>query len=152
ADPEFDRWLESNVKEQKQTGYAIVTVTVPQGNLTGAQMRAVANLAEDAGDGVIRISVQQNLMLAYVPVSQLRRVHAALRLVDLGGSGAGEITDVVTCPGAYSCNLALTKTMNLGAALVDHLQKSSDPEIRQLKIRASGCPNACGHHWIGDIG
>lgn len=150
-DPAFDRWLESNVEEQQQSGYAIVTIRVDQGNLTGDQMRGVANLAEQAGDGIIRISVSQNFLLAYIPVSQLRRVHAALRLLNLAGAGAEEVGDVVTCPGAYSCNLALTKTMNLGAALVDHL-KDADPAVRHLKIRASGCPNSCGQHWIGDIG
>lgn len=151
-DPEFDRWLETNVSEQKHPGYAAVTVTVEQGNLTSDQMRGLARLAEDAGDGRIRVTVDQNVILGFIPVSNLHRVYAALRLLNLHTAGANEIEDVVTCPGAYSCNLALTKTMNLGAALRDSLRNHPDSLVRKLRIRSSGCPNACGQHWIGDIG
>ncbi len=151
-DPEFDRWLETNVQEQKHPGYAAVTVTVEQGNLTGDQMRGLARLAEDAGDGRIRVAIDQNLILGFIPVSNLHRVYAALKLLRLHDAGANEIEDVVTCPGAYSCNLALTKTMNLGAALRDSLRNHPDGLVRKLRIRSSGCPNACGQHWIGDIG
>jgi len=79
-------------------------------------------------------------------------VHAALNAVGVGKSGAHEIADVVTCPGAYTCNLGLTKTMNLGAALAQTVLGYDDPQVRQLTIKASGCPNSCGHHWIGDFG
>jgi sulfite reductase beta subunit-like hemoprotein len=151
-DPEFDRWLETNVKEQKHPGYAAVTVVVEQGNLTGDQMRGLARLAEDAGDGQIRVTIDQNVILGFIPVSNLRRVYAALKLIGLHSAGANEIEDVVTCPGAYSCNLALTKTMNLGVALRDSLRNHPDKLVRKLHIRSSGCPNSCGQHWIGDIG
>ncbi len=67
-------------------------------------------------------------------------------------SGAHEIDDVTTCPGAYSCNLALTKSMNLGAALSGVVKDFSDSLVRKLSIKVSGCPNSCGQHWIGDIG
>ncbi len=67
-------------------------------------------------------------------------------------AGADQIEDVITCPGAYSCNLALTKTMNLGAALQETVRRYDDPQVKRLSIKASGCPNSCGHHWIGDIG
>ena len=70
----------------------------------------------------------------------------------LGESGALEIQDVITCPGAYTCNLGLTKTMNLGAALAETVRRYDDPQVRGLTIKASGCPNSCGHHWIGDFG
>ncbi len=59
---------------------------------------------------------------------------------------------MITCPGAYSCNLALTKTMGLGAALAEAVRNDSDPQVGELRINASGCPNSCGQHWIGDIG
>jgi sulfite reductase beta subunit-like hemoprotein len=152
ADPEFDRWLETNTTEQKQTGYAAVTVLVPQGNLTADQMRGVAKIAEDAGDGSLRFTVEQNIVLGFIPIHNLRRVYSALKLLDLHQAGAEEIEDVVTCPGAYSCNLALTKTMNMGAALAPTLKNHPDPLVRKLRVRSSGCPNSCGQHWIGDIG
>jgi sulfite reductase beta subunit-like hemoprotein len=151
-DPEYERWLETNVREQKQTGYAVVTIRVPNGNLTGDQMRGVADIAERAGDHLLRFTIAQNIMLGFVPLRNLKRVYAALKQIGLEYSGAGEISDVVTCPGAYSCNLALTKTMNLGIALSETVATYTDTRVKNLSIRASGCPNACGQHWIGDIG
>ena len=142
----------SNVRAQKQTGYAAVTVKVEQGNLTGDQLRALALLATTAGDGLVRVTIEQNLVLAFIPLARLDAVHAALSEVGLGESGAKEIQDVITCPGAYACNLGLTKTMNLGAALAETVRRYDDPQVRSLTIKASGCPNSCGHHWIGDFG
>jgi sulfite reductase beta subunit-like hemoprotein len=145
-------WLKSNVRAQKQTGYAAVTVKVDQGNLTGDQLRALARLASTAGDGLVRVTIEQNLVLAFIPLARLPGVHAALAAAGLGDSGAKEISDPITCPGAYTCNLGLTKTMNLGAALADTVRRYDDPQVRSLTIKASGCPNACGHHWIADFG
>ncbi len=74
------------------------------------------------------------------------------RLPDLGEPGAHEIDDVVTCPGAYSCNLALTKSMNLGAAIQQTVRKYESKEARELRVKISGCPNSCGQHWTADFG
>ena len=150
--PQYDAWLETNVRRQKQSGYAAATVRVEQGNLTTAQLCGLARIAATSGDGIVRVTIDQNLVLAYIPLARLQRVHAALEEIGLGAPHAHEIDDVVTCPGAYSCNLALTQTMNLGAALTEVLKGYDDPQIRRLTIKASGCPNACGQHWIGDIG
>jgi len=150
--PQDSSWRKSNVRLQKQIGYAAVTVKVEQGNLTGDQLRALARIATTAGDGMVRVTIEQNLVLAFIPLSRLDAVHAALRQVGLGDSGAKEIQDVITCPGAYTCNLGLTKTMNLGAALAEAVRHYDDPQVRGLTIKASGCPNSCGHHWIGDFG
>jgi sulfite reductase beta subunit-like hemoprotein len=152
GDPEYDAWLETNVQDQKQTGYAAVTVRVDQGNLTGAQLRGIARISSTAGDGLVRVAIQQNLLLAFIPLGRLPRVYAALRELGLAEAGAGRIEDVITCPGAYTCNLGLTKTMNLGAALADTVRQYDDPQVKRLSIKASGCPNACGHHWIADLG
>jgi sulfite reductase beta subunit-like hemoprotein len=75
-----------------------------------------------------------------------------LQALALGDAGAREIGDVTTCPGAYSCNLALTKSMNLGAALREVVEGYRDPLVRKLTIKVSGCPNSCGQHWIADFG
>jgi sulfite reductase beta subunit-like hemoprotein len=152
GEPEYDAWIETNVKQQKQTGYAAVTVRVDQGNLTGAQLRGLARISSTAGDGLVRVAIQQNLLLAFIPLGRLPRVYAALRELGLAAPGAGRIEDVVTCPGAYTCNLGLTKTMNLGAALQTTVSQYDDPQVQRLSIKASGCPNACGHHWIADLG
>src|SRR6266404_3058847 len=152
ASPAFNAWRETNVQTQKQAGYSIVTVTTPQGNLTGDQMRGLADLCEQAGDSSLRFTMNQNVVVAYVPAGALKRVYGALGELGLSDAGADEISDVVTCPGAYSCNLALTKAMGLGAALSASVRSDTDPVVRQLKINVSGCPNSCGQHWIGDIG
>src|SRR5215471_15435076 len=151
-DPEYDAWLETNVTPQRQTGYAAVTARVDQGNLSGDQWRGLAKLAQTAGDGLVRTAINQNVVLAFIPLARLPQVHAALKEIGLGGAGAGQIDDVLTCPGAYTCNLGLTKTMNLGAALQEAVRHYDDPQVRRLTIKASGCPNSCGHHWIADFG
>jgi sulfite reductase beta subunit-like hemoprotein len=152
GDAAYDRWLETNVEEQKQPGYAMVTVTVDQGNLTSAQMRGIAKLAADAADGLIRIPVEQNVLLGYVQLAHLKRVYAALAELNLHEPGATEISNVVTCPGAYSCNLALTKSMNLGAAMQEMVRNYDSPDLRRLSVKISGCPNSCGQHWTSDLG
>jgi sulfite reductase beta subunit-like hemoprotein len=152
VDAEYGRWLETNTRPQRQHGYSIVTVKVPQGNLTADQMHAVASLARDTGDGYVRVSMDQNLLLGYIPLHNLKRVYTALRQIDMAGAGAHEIEDVTTCPGAYSCNLALTKSMNLGDAIATAVAGYDDPEVRRLSVRISGCPNSCGQHWTGDFG
>ncbi len=152
ANPEYEHWLRTNVREQKQRGYAVVTVKISQGNLTGAQMHGLADISRKAGDGLLRIAINQNVVLAYIPLRNLPRVYAALQQIGLAAAGAEEIDDITTCPGAYSCNLALTKSMNLGAALAEEVHDHPDPLVRKLKIKISGCPNSCGQHWIADLG
>src|ERR1700678_1485182 len=152
GDAAYDAWLATNVVEQRQTGYAAVIVKVDQGNLVADQFRGIARLASTAGDGTVRVAIDQNLVLAFIPLARLPQVYAALGELNLAESGARQIDDIVTCPGAYSCNLALTKTMNLGAALQNAVRRYTDAQVKSLAIKASGCPNSCGQHWIGDIG
>jgi sulfite reductase beta subunit-like hemoprotein len=149
---EYDRWLATNVEEQKQPGYALVAVRLDQGNLTANQMRGLANLARIAGDGTLRVTIDQNVLIPFVQLANLPRVYAALGELQLAEAGAHEFEDVTTCPGAYSCNLALTKSMNLGAALSQTVRQYDHPELRKLSIKISGCPNSCGQHWISDFG
>ncbi len=153
ATPEFDRWLESNVEEQQQTGYAMVTVRIDQGNLTSEQMRALAKIAREAGDGCLRVTVEQNLRARLRAARRFCR--ACMRRWKRSTSarpGARELQDVVTCPGAYSCNLALTKSMNLGCGDARSVRGYDDPAVRALQINISGCPNSCGQHWTAEIG
>ncbi len=152
GDGEYDRWLSTNVREQRQTGYAAVTVRVEQGNLQAAQLRDLGRIATAAGDGTLRVTIDQNVLLPFIPLARLPEVHGALGATGLGAARARQIDDVVTCPGAYSCNLALTKAMNLGAALGEALRRYDGPRVRELTIKVSGCPNACGQHWVADFG
>jgi len=152
GDADYDRWQATNVRPQRQAGYAMVTVRIDQGNLTSDQMRAVARIARDAGDGLVRIMIDQNLLLGYIPLANLKGVYAALGKAGLAAAAAHELEDVTTCPGAYSCNLALTKSMNLGAALQQVARQYDHPAARALSMKVSGCPNSCGQHWIADFG
>jgi len=152
ASTAFAQWRETNVRAQKQAGYSIVTVTSPQGNLTGHQMRGLADLADQAGDGFLRFSMNQNVILAWVPQGALKRVYGALADLGLNEGGADEVSDVITCPGAYSCNLGITKAMGLGEAISQVVRDDADPIVRKMRINISGCPNSCGQHWISDIG
>jgi len=149
---EYDYWLRTNVRNQRQAGYAMVSIRVDQGNLTGDQMRGIARIAADAGDGLVRVLIDQNLLLGFIPLGHLKRVHKALGELGLNSAGAGEIRDITTCPGAYSCNLGLTKSMNLGAELQHVVAAYDDPLVRKLSVKISGCPNSCGQHWISDLG
>lgn len=149
---DYERWLRTNVKPQRQAGNVMVTIKVPQGNMTSAQMRAAAEVARAAGDGLVRITIEQNLAVAFVEQTRLREVYALLHQAKLAEAGALEIDDVVTCPGAWSCNLGITKTMTLGDALRQTVSQYTDPQVRKLQIKASGCPNSCGQHWLGDLG
>jgi sulfite reductase beta subunit-like hemoprotein len=150
--PDYENWLRTNVKPQRQAGNVVLTIKVPQGNMTSQQMRAVAQIARSAGDGLVRITIDQNLSIAWIQQSRLREIYAILQQAKLAESGADEIDDIVTCPGAWSCNLGITKTMSLGEALRQTLGNHPDPLVRKLHIKASGCPNSCGQHWLGDIG
>ena len=148
----YAHWKQTNVKAQKQPGYCYAEVKVAQGNLTGDQMRGLADLADRAGDGNLRFTMNQNVVLAWVPQGMLKRVYGALGVLALDGGAVNEVSDPITCPGAYSCNLALTKSMGLGDALTNTVEGYDDPEIRKLRINISGCPNSCGQHWVADMG
>jgi len=151
-EPGFDEWARTNVETQANPAYAIATVKISQGNLTGEQMHALANMAEQNADGLIRLTMTQNLLIANIPAANVARVYAGLRAIGLADAGAREIDDITNCPGAYSCNLALTKSMNLGEALAAVVAQERDPLSRKLQIHISGCPNSCGQHWTGDFG
>jgi len=115
-------------------------------------MRGLASIARNAGDGLIRVAVNQNVVLGYIPLRRLPQVYRAVDELGLADAGAREIDDITTCPGAYSCNLGITKAMSLGAALVSEVRNHPDGLVRKLQIKISGCPNSCGQHWIGDLG
>ena len=151
-EPGFDAWLATNIETQKDPAYAIATVKVSQGNLISSQMRALADISDHFADGLLRLTMNQNLIVANIPAANVARVHAALQAIGLADAGAREIDDVTNCPGAYSCNLALTKSMNLGEALAGFFAAESDALSRKLQIHISGCPNSCGQHWTGDFG
>ena len=152
--PEFNRWIETNVEDQKQAGYKVANVKVPQGDIQADQFRDLAELSRKYGGGRVRITHQQNLALRWVPEKALYEVWQELSRIGLGDSGVHEITDVVSCPGTDSCKLGITSAMGLGRAIGRTLEdmKIADPLIRQMHVKMSGCPNGCAQHHVADIG
>jgi len=151
---ESARWLRTNVRPQKQDGYSIVTVTLPLGDFTGAQMRLLADLALTYGDGAVRVTHDQDLILRWVRTSDVRELHRRLQAGGLGLPDAGTLADVTSCPGAESCKLAVTQSRGLGRLLGDRLRERPDlvAAVPGLGIKISGCPNGCGQHHIAGLG
>jgi sulfite reductase beta subunit-like hemoprotein len=153
-DAAFARWTRSNVRVQKQPGFSTVTVTVPLGDLSGAQLRVMAALSRAYGDGAVRVSAVQNLVFRWVPNDQVTALYEAIVAAGLGLPDADTIADVTSCPGAESCKLAVTQSRGLGQAVGDYLRET--PALiemaRDLDIKVSGCPNGCGQHHVAAIG
>ena len=154
AGPELARWQASNVRPQRQPGYAAVTATITLGDVTSAQLRLIADLASAHGDGTVRVTPNQNLLFRWVPAEEVWALHARLAAAGLGGAGADGPSDVTSCPGAETCRLAVTRSRGLGALLGDHLRARPDlaDALPGLDIKISGCPNGCGQHHIAGLG
>ena len=153
-DEDYTRWKTSNVRAQKQFGYAMVVATIPLGDMTSAQMRVLADLAQAYGDGTVRVSMEQDLVFRWVKTSDVRQLYTRLAAAGLGLPEAGTIADVVSCPGAESCRLAVTQSRGLGRLLEDHLRSRRDliAAADGARIKISGCPNGCGQHHIATLG
>jgi sulfite reductase beta subunit-like hemoprotein len=150
----YGRWVETNIRKQKQAGYFAVTVRLPLGDMTAGQMRAIGAIAAAYGDGEVRVTPQQNLVIRWVPEINLRKLWAALQPAGLGAAEADTIADVTSCPGAESCRLAVTHSRSLGRALTEFLSGRPDlvTAAEGADIKISGCPNGCGQHHIATIG
>jgi sulfite reductase (NADPH) hemoprotein beta-component len=150
----YVRWMRSNVSRQRQTAYCHVIVRLPLGDFTSGQMRVLADLSEAYGDGTMRLTVEQNVLFRWVKTESIEPFYQRLAAAGLAAPDANRLSDVVSCPGAESCRLAVTQSRGLGRLLTEHL--SARPELVDLvpsgHIKISGCPNGCGQHHIGSIG
>jgi len=151
---EYDHFVETNVRPQRQRGFSTVEVKVPRGDLTTEQFRGLAQIMREYTGGYARTTVHQNLILRWVRDESVYQVWQRLRALELGGAGADEITDVVSCPGTDSCKLGITSSMGLNEAIHERLvQMEIDDELtRRIHVKMSGCPNGCGQHHIANIG
>ena len=154
--PDFKAWVAQNVTPHKQEGYASVTVSLKAhgqapGDASAAQMRALAALAEQIGFAELRVSHEQNIVLPHVAQSDLMFVFDRLKREGLATANIGLISDLIACPGMDYCTLATARSIPIGQQIArryQHLERQLGP----LKIKISGCINACGHHHVGDIG
>jgi sulfite reductase (NADPH) hemoprotein beta-component len=152
---ERTEWLRTNLRPQKQSEYSQVTVSLVLGDISSGQMRAVAQLARAYGDGMVRVTVDQNLVLRWVRSGQVPGLYRRLAAAGLARSGAGTITDVTSCPGAESCRLAVTQSRGLARLIDDNLAQQPAKLLREtadVRIKISGCPNGCGQHHVAAIG
>ena len=113
----FQRWYKTNVFHQKQDGYATATITLPLGDITADQLRAVADLSRRFTNGTVRTTVDQNIVLRWISEADLPDVHAALEEIGLGQSGAGTIVDITSCPGTDTCKLGISASRGLAGEL-----------------------------------
>jgi sulfite reductase beta subunit-like hemoprotein len=147
-------WMRSNVGLQRQPGFVHATVRLPLGDMTAGQMHVLADLTEAYGDGTARLTIGQNVVFRWVKAEALPELHQRLRAAGLGAAFANTLADLVSCPGAESCRLAVTQSRGLGRILTEYLD--SHPEFMELvqdgDIKISGCPNGCGQHHIAAIG
>ena len=158
ADPNFRAWADTNLTAHSHDGYAIVTISIKAhgatpGDATSDQMRLMADLAEAYGHGDLRISHEQNVILPHVHKSDLPVVHAALTRAGLGTANIGLISDIIACPGMDYCALATARSIPVAQAIaLRFAELKLEHEIGPLKLKISGCINACGHHHVGHIG
>ena len=151
----FAQWLQSNVRYQRQEGYAVATVALPLGDITSAQLRALADLVRKYNHQTIRTTVEQNMVLRWVSLADLPALYDDLAAAGLGEAGAGSIVDIVACPGTDTCKLGISSSRGLAAELRNRLAEQSfklDEEVRRLRIKVSGCFNSCGQHHIAELG
>ena len=157
-DKAFARWVNRNVFGHKQPGYAAVTLSlkktgVAPGDATDAQLDAVADLADEFSFGEIRVSHEQNLILADVKIGDLYSVWQRAKAIGFATPNIGLLTDIIACPGGDFCSLANAKSIPVAEAIqnrFDDLDYLFD--IGDIAINISGCMNACGHHHVGHIG
>lgn len=154
----FANWLGRNVKPHKQAGYAAVILSlkktgVPPGDATAEQMDFMADLADRYSFGELRVTHEQNIVLADVKQSQLFDLWKEIKAHGLATPNIGLLTDIICCPGGDFCSLANAKSIPISAAIAerfDHLDFLHD--IGDIELNISGCINACGHHHVGNIG
>ncbi|WP_119256305.1 nitrite/sulfite reductase [Shinella zoogloeoides] len=158
ADPDFARWVHQNVQPHKHPDYGMVTISLKPiggipGDATDAQMEAVADIAAEYAFDEIRVSHEQNLILPHVALADLEAVYRGLVAAGLATANAGLITDIIACPGLDYCALANARSIPVAQEISTRFgAPERQAEIGELKIKISGCINACGHHHVGHIG
>ena len=158
AFPGYLAWAKRNVHPHKTPGYAAVTLSlkktgVPPGDVTADQMDAIADLADRYSQGELRVSHEQNLILADVRQSDLHALWGKARALGLATPNIGMITNIIACPGGDFCSLAFAKSIPVAQAIQERFDSLDYVyDIGELDLNISGCVNSCGHHHVGHIG
>ncbi len=158
ADPLFRSWADTNLARHRNDQYAIVTISLKAhgatpGDATAEQMDAMADLAERFGHDALRVSHEQNIILPHVHKSDLPALYAGLRAAGLATANVGLVSDIIACPGMDYCALATARSIPVAQEIATRFKELDlEHEIGPVKIKISGCINACGHHHVGHIG
>ena len=158
GDPVFRAFADTNVHPHRNPDYAIVTISLKAhgatpGDATADQMRVMADLAERYAHDELRVSHEQNCVLPHVHKRDVPAVHAALRGADLATANVGLASDIVACPGMDYCTLAHARSIPVAQEIATRMKaRGNECGVGPLKIKISGCINACGHHHVGHIG
>ena len=158
GDPVFRAWADTNLAAHRDPAHAIVTVSLKAhgatpGDASAEQMRVMADLAERYGHDELRISHEQNVILPHVHKGDLPAVHAALSRAGLATANVGLISDIIACPGMDYCSLATARSIPVAQDIARRFEELRlEHEIGPIKLKISGCINACGHHHVGHIG
>jgi len=152
--PGFDEWLKTNTFQQKQKGYFAVNVRCPLGDINPEQMRKLAKISRAFCAGRLRTTISQNILLHWILQGSLKALYSQLSQADLAQKGAETVTDITRCPGADTCQIAITHSKGLAYEMGKIFQNGygSDPTFRDVTIKISGCTNSCGQHHIANIG
>jgi sulfite reductase (ferredoxin) len=150
----FDKWKQTNVFEQRQENYFAVTLKIPTGDLSTAKARLLAGVIRNFAADELRITITQNLLLKFVRRESLPALFSALDDLGLAEPGADGIADITTCPGTDTCNLGISSSMGITRELERMLADEYPDFVIEsgIKIKISGCMNACAQHGIADIG
>jgi sulfite reductase (NADPH) hemoprotein beta-component len=154
----FANWLRRNIFAHKQPGYASVVLSlkkpgVPPGDATAEQMEFMADLADRYSFGELRVTHEQNIVLADVPQSRLFALWQEAKAHALATPNIGLLTDMICCPGGDFCSLANAKSLPIAAAIAERFDNLDfQHDIGEIELNISGCINACGHHHVGSIG
>jgi sulfite reductase (ferredoxin) len=151
----FDAWYATNVYKQRQPGYVAATVSLPLGDASADQLRALADIARRFVKDTLRTTVEQNILFRWVSEADLPEFYQAIKAIGLGAADAATIVDVTSCPGTDTCKLGIASSRGLARELRYRLGEKSlelDEAVKNLRIKVSGCFNSCGQHHIADIG
>ena len=157
-DKNFNSWLNLNTLKHKVKGFKIIYVSLksldlPPGDITSQQMRKLALIAEKFSNGEIRVTHEQNLILPHVENKSLFKVWKLLRKINLATPNIGLISDSICCPGMDYCALATARSIPISKRISKYFESKEKQElIGRLRVKISGCINACGHHHVGNIG
>ena len=151
----FEAWYATNVYKQRQPGYVAATVTLPLGDASAEQLRALADIARRFVKDTLRTTVEQNILFRWLSEADLLEFYRAIRAIGLGAADAATIVDVTACPGTDTCKLGIASSRGLARELRYRLGEKSlelDQAVKNLRIKVSGCFNSCGQHHVADIG